>query len=91
MLDATASLMRSGISADDLTTDLMSQYMYGPTIPPVDFVIRTSGEQRLSGFMLWSAAYAEVKFILKYWPAFTITDLDEALGDYANRQRRFGV
>ena len=69
----------------------MSHYLYGPDLPPIDLIIRTSGEQRLSGFMLWSAAYAELKFVLKYWPAFTVKDLEEALKDYSKRQRRFGV
>lgn len=91
MVDAAASLIRSGVSADDLTPELMAKHLYGPSIPPLDLVIRTSGEQRLSGFMLWSAAYAEIKFILKYWPAFTVEDLELALNEYAGRQRRFGA
>ncbi len=91
MVDAAASLIRSGVKAEDLTPELMSQHMYGPSLPPLDLVIRTSGEQRLSGFMLWSAAYAEIKFILKYWPAFTVDDLEAALSEYAGRQRRFGA
>jgi undecaprenyl diphosphate synthase len=65
--------------------------MYAPMLPPVDLVIRTSGEQRLSGFMLWSAAYAEMKFIVKNWPSFTVADLDVALADYSKRERRFGA
>jgi undecaprenyl diphosphate synthase len=91
LADAAASLIRSGVAAEAVTPKLVAQHLYGPSLPPVDFVIRTSGEQRLSGFMLWSAAYAEIKFVLKYWPAFTVTDLEEALKDYAGRQRRFGT
>jgi len=91
LADAAASLIRSGVPAESVTPELVAQHLYGPTLPPVDFVIRTSGEQRLSGFMLWSAAYAEIKFVLKYWPAFTVTDLKEALQDYEHRQRRFGT
>lgn len=91
LTDAAASMIRSGVKADDVTPELMSQHMYGPDLPPLDFIIRTSGEQRLSGFMLWSAAYAEIKFIVKYWPAFTVADLEGALQDYAARQRRFGT
>jgi undecaprenyl diphosphate synthase len=90
MVDAAASLIRSGVKAEDLTPELMAKHLYGPTLPPLDLIIRTSGEQRLSGFMLWSAAYAEIKFILKYWPAFTVEDLEAALSDYAGRQRRYG-
>jgi undecaprenyl diphosphate synthase len=88
--DALASLIRSGTTADQVTPELITKHMYGPDLPPLDLVIRTSGEQRLSGFMLWSAAYAELKFVLKYWPAFTIADLEEALRDYSVRQRRYG-
>jgi undecaprenyl diphosphate synthase len=89
--DAAASLIRSGVKANEVTPELMAKHMYGPDLPPLDFIIRTSGEQRLSGFMLWSAAYAEIKFIVKYWPAFTVADLEAALVDYAARQRRFGT
>lgn len=89
--DAAASLIRSGVKADEVTPELVTKYMYGPSLPPLDLIIRTSGEQRLSGFMLWSAAYAELKFVLKYWPAFTVADLESALQDYARRQRRFGT
>jgi undecaprenyl diphosphate synthase len=91
LADAAASLIRSGVPAESVTPELVAQHLYGPSLPPVDFVIRTSGEQRLSGFMLWSAAYAEIKFVLKYWPAFTVADLKEALQDYEGRQRRFGT
>lgn len=89
--DAMASIIRSGVKAEDVTPSLISQHLYGPDIPPIDLIIRTSGEQRLSGFMLWSAAYAELKFVIKQWPAFTVQDLELALADYAQRQRRFGV
>jgi undecaprenyl diphosphate synthase len=91
LADAAANLIRSGVNADQVTPALLSQYLYGPSIPPVDFIIRTSGEQRLSGFMLWSAAYAEIKFVIKNWPDFTKEDLMSALADYAARQRRFGT
>jgi undecaprenyl diphosphate synthase len=91
LADAAANLIRAGVTADAVTPELLSRYLYGPEIPPVDFIIRTSGEQRLSGFLLWSAAYAEIKFVLKNWPAFTTSDLDAALQDYAGRQRRFGT
>jgi undecaprenyl diphosphate synthase len=89
--DAVSNLMLSGISPQEVTPELISKFMYGPTLPPLDLIIRTSGEQRLSGFMLWSAAYAEIKFVLKNWPAFTVADLDAALLDYAGRHRRFGA
>jgi undecaprenyl diphosphate synthase len=65
-------------------------YLYAPGLPPVDLIVRTSGEQRLSNFMLWRAAYSELLFVDKHWPAFTEADLDESLENYAIRQRRFG-
>lgn len=89
--DAISSIIKEGTPADKITPDLINKHMYGPDLPPLDLIIRTSGEQRLSGFMLWSAAYAELKFVLKYWPAFTVADLDETLKEYSLRQRRFGA
>ncbi|HVX58739.1 MAG TPA: polyprenyl diphosphate synthase [Candidatus Saccharimonadales bacterium] len=89
--DAAAAIIRSGVAASDVTPQMISEHLYNPTLPPIDLIIRTSGEQRLSGFMLWSAAYAELKFVLKHWPAFTVADLEAALKDYANRERRFGT
>lgn len=89
--DALSSLIRNGVKADEVTPELISRHLYGPSLPPLDLVIRTSGEQRLSGFMLWSAAYAEIKFVIKNWPAFTVQDLEAALLDYAGRHRRFGA
>lgn len=91
LADAAADLIRKGVKAEDVTPELLAKYLYGPQLPPIDLIIRTSGEQRLSGFMLWSAAYAELKFVLKNWPSFTVADLEEALKDYALRQRRFGT
>ncbi|MGZ6004710.1 MAG: polyprenyl diphosphate synthase [Candidatus Saccharimonadales bacterium] len=91
LADAAARLIRKGVKAEEVTPELLSKNLYGPSLPPIDLIIRTSGEQRLSGFMLWSAAYAELKFVLKNWPAFTVGDLEDALKDYALRQRRFGT
>lgn len=76
---------QKNITVEDITNNLDA-----PDIPPIDLLIRTSGELRLSDFMLWRAAYAELLFVDKYWPDFTEADLDAALEDYAQRQRRFG-
>lgn len=75
----------------ELTTETLQQYMYVPDMPPLDLIIRTSGEQRLSNFMMWHSAYAELYFIDKFWPDFAPEDLDKALDDFADRQRRFGA
>ncbi len=77
-------------NAQNITVESFASALYAPDIPAMDLVIRTSGEQRLSNFMLWRAAYAELYFSAKHWPAFTPDDFDDALVEFANRQRRFG-
>jgi undecaprenyl diphosphate synthase len=74
----------------DLTPVKFEQYLYSKEVPEVDLVLRTSGEQRTSGFMLWRAAYAELMFVDKFWPDFSVQDLDEVLAEYKSRNRRFG-
>ncbi|MCC7543228.1 di-trans,poly-cis-decaprenylcistransferase [bacterium] len=91
IVDATKRIVRSGMNPEEITEETISQNIYVPDVPPVDLIIRSSGEKRLSGFMLWRAAYAELYFIDKKWPDFDETDLSAALEDYANRQRRFGA
>jgi undecaprenyl diphosphate synthase len=86
--DAAKQLAASGT---DITPKNVSSALYKPEIPNLDFIIRTSGEKRLSGFMLWRSPYAELYFTSTLWPAFTAADLDVALADYASRDRRFGV
>jgi len=83
-------MLKAGVKQEDVDPGVIAEHLYGPDLPPVDYIIRTSGEQRLSGFMLWRAAYAELYFVEKHWPAFTVEDLDAALAEYAARQRRFG-
>ena len=90
IVDAAKALFIEGKSADDLTVEQFRQHLYAPDIPDVDLLIRSSGEQRISGFMLWRMAYAELYFSPKNWPDFSIDDLDTALADYAARCRRFG-
>jgi len=74
----------------DITPQKIEQYLYHPEIPPLDIVVRTSGEQRISGFMLWRASYAEFLFLDKMWPEMTRTDVDAILDEYNKRTRRFG-
>ena len=64
--------------------------MYHPELPDLDLMVRTSGEQRLSGFMLWRAAYSELMFIDKNWPDMTEQDIDDIIDEYSQRNRRFG-
>lgn len=91
IVDAAKQLVGSGVSPESITKDSLNDALYGPEIPAIDLLVRTSGEQRLSGFMLWRAAYAELYFTDTMWPDFTVKDLDLALDDYLARQRRFGA
>lgn len=88
IIDAANAAIESGKTT--LTPEDIEQNLYAPDIPDIDLVIRTSGEQRISGFMLWRAAYAEMLFVEKYWPDFTTSDLTEAINWYEKRNRRFG-
>lgn len=76
----------------NLTIESLQQNLYGgEVIPPLDFVVRTSGEERISNFMLWRTAYAEFYWAQVNWPEFTEEELDKALKSYSDRQRRFGA
>ncbi|MFD8825908.1 isoprenyl transferase [Streptomyces sp. NPDC059605] len=96
--DAVRSLLlehsAKGTSFEDLaeivSTDLISEHLYTRGQPDPDLVIRTSGEQRLSGFMLWQSAHSEYYFCEVFWPAFRRVDFLRALRDYAARHRRYG-
>lgn len=88
--DALSALRGEG-QVGEVTPEQVAQHLYAPDIPDLDLIIRTSGEQRLSNFMLWRAAYAEFWFTEKHWPDFSEADLDQALADYAQRERRFGA
>lgn len=97
--DAVRSLMRQemagGETGEDLiqsiTVEAIGQHLYTSGQPDPDLVIRTSGEQRLSGFLLWQSAYSEIWFTEAYWPAFRRVDFLRALRDYAARHRRYGI
>ena len=88
--DAVKEIVRSGVSADEVTPELISQHIYAPEVPPCDIIVRTSGEQRLSNFMLWRSAYSELHFIDKNWPDMTTDDVDDILEEYSRRNRRLG-
>lgn len=74
----------------EFTPENIEKHLYHPEIPPLDLIVRTSGEERLSGFMLWRAAYSEFLFLEKYWPDIEKSDLKKILKEYKNRSRRFG-
>jgi short-chain Z-isoprenyl diphosphate synthase len=96
--DAVQSLLRDraaqGMSLEraieEVTPDNLGKYLYTYDLPDPDLIIRTSGEVRLSGFLLWQSAYSEYYFCDAYWPAFRRIDLLRAIRSYQQRERRFG-
>lgn len=89
--DAVKKIMQEGIAPEDVTPQTIEDHLYAPDIPPVDIIVRTSGEQRLSNFMLWRASYSELMFVEKNWPEFTEEDVDLIIEEYFRRNRRIGA
>lgn len=87
---AAQRLIEDGVSAAEVTLESFAGALDHPDIPPCDLIVRTSGEQRLSDFMLWRSAYSEFLFLEKFWPEMTKEDVSAILEEYANRHRRFG-
>ena len=77
-------------SIDDVNSKTISDYLYTANQPDPDLIIRTSGEERISNFLLWQLAYSELWFTDKLWPDFSVNDLHQAIIDYQNRNRRYG-
>lgn len=92
--ELVSELANQGIPATEIpghiSVESVTEHLYTSGQPDPDLVIRTSGEQRLSGFLLWQSAYSEIWFTETYWPAFRRMDFLRALRDYSTRQRRFG-
>lgn len=88
--DAARQCLEDGLTADQLTPAAIESQLYSPDIPPVDLIVRTSGEKRLSNFMLWRSAYSELLFMEKHWPEMTKADVDVIIEEYNRRSRRFG-
>jgi len=88
--DAVKGIIAEGVAADDVTPELIEGHLYAADIPPCDLIVRTSGEQRLSNFMLWRSAYSELMFLEKNWPDMTKEDVTDILEAYKNRERRIG-
>ena len=87
---ATQKAIEQKMSPTDITRDSFVQLLDHPEIPPCDMIVRTSGEHRLSNFMLWRSAYSELMFIDKLWPDMRADDVRELLEQFAARHRRFG-
>lgn len=90
VVQACQRAMRDGVTADELDEARLASYMSLSHAPDPDLFIRTGGEVRISNFLLWQAAYAELRFSDCLWPEFGEAELDAALADYARRERRFG-
>jgi len=90
IVQATRRIASAGIPGDNIDESVFVQYLYSTDIPNPDLVIRTGGENRLSNFLLWQAAYSELYFTPVLWPDFGLKDVEEALSEYKSRQRRFG-
>ena len=85
-----AEVKAGRLDPDAVTADLIGQNLDAPDLPDPDLIIRTSGEQRLSNFLLWQAAYSELVFVPTYWPDFDRAALEGAIAEYHRRERRFG-
>jgi undecaprenyl diphosphate synthase len=90
LVEAARRIVESGVDPDDVDENLFAAKLYAPEMPDPDLLIRTSGELRISNFLLWQLAYAELVFVDKHWPDFGGDDLRSAIEDYASRRRRFG-
>lgn len=91
ILQAVRRCLDDGVSPDELDEHAFARRLYTQDIPDPDLIIRTSGEHRLSNFLIWQGAYAELFFTPKFWPDFGPADLEEAVADFSRRERRFGA
>jgi undecaprenyl diphosphate synthase len=91
LVEAARRIVVDGLVADDVDEPAMAARLYASELPEIDLLIRTSGELRISNFMLWQAAYAELVFTETLWPEFGEADLRAALEEFSRRQRRFGA
>ena len=90
LVEAARRIAESGADPDEIDEELVARHLYAPAMPDPDLVIRTSGELRISNFLLWQSAYAELLFTDTLWPDFGPQELKAAIEDYASRRRRFG-
>ncbi|MBK7183605.1 MAG: isoprenyl transferase [Bacteroidetes bacterium] len=88
--EIAAKIERKELSSSEISEETINQHLCTATIPEPELMIRTSGEHRISNFLLWQLAYAELYFTDKFWPDFKKEDFYEAIIDYQNRERRFG-
>lgn len=87
---AARAIVQAGVNPDTIDEHEFAKYLDHPEVPPCDLIVRTSGEQRLSNFMLWRSAYSEFIFLEKYWPDMRPEDVTAILEEYSKRGRRYG-
>lgn len=87
---AARKCVEDGLSAEQIDEEAIAARLYAPDVPPIDMMVRSSGEHRISNFMLWRIAYSELMFIDKFWPAMTKDDVATIIEEYNKRNRRFG-
>jgi len=90
IIDATKKIIKDNINPEELNREVFKKYLYAPEASFPDLIIRTSGEQRLSGFLLWQSEYSELYFVEKHWPDFSEQDLSTAIDWFSSRHRRRG-
>ena len=87
---AVQEIVKSGVKPEEITEEVFSRHLHAPEIPDPDLIIRTGGEQRLSGFMPWQSIYAELLFVPTLFPDFSVDQFRKALDEFRHRERRFG-
>ena len=90
LVDAARALVADGLRPEDVDEEALASRLYAPEMPDPDLLVRTSGEERISNFLLWQVAYSELVFVDVLWPDFGEDELRAALEEYAGRRRRFG-
>ena len=91
IVEAVRQMIRDGVAPDEVDEALVDSYLYTADVPDPDLIVRTSGEFRVSNFLIWQGAYSEYYVTPTYWPDFDRAELELALEHYAQRERRFGV
>ncbi len=89
-MNAIQKMIKDGVKAEEVNSDLVSQYLYTAGVPDPDLIIRTSGELRVSNFLIWQGAYSEWYVTSVYWPDFNKDEFRKALETFGQRDRRYG-
>lgn len=90
IVNAARKMIKEKVKPEDITEESFKKYLSTGDMPDIDLLVRTSGERRISGFMLYNMPYAELYFVKKHWPSFKGEDIDDCIREYYSRHRRFG-